>query len=142
MEKLFSWKVLVSFCAVFIVTWVLLQAVSSLRLEDEAKLIGESIFCWQWPGENWQSKAEMTGAAIISKTNNDAVIKVNGKQKISAYAGEYTHSESGIKDDENEQNTAAKPLDNSSIRSETVDCSAVLTLYRRSGKWVLGRVEL
>lgn len=123
MEKLFSWKVLVSFCAVFVVTWVLLQAVTTMRLESEAKLIGDSIFLWQWPGENWQSQAEMTEASIISKGENDAVIKVTGKQKLTVH----------------EPGTS---LDNSSGKSETVDCSAVLTLYRQSGKWVLGRVEL
>ena len=123
MDKIFSWKVLVSFCAVFIVTWVLLQTVSTMRLESEAELIGSNIYSWNWPGANWQSQAEMTEASIIRKGDNDAVVKVSGKQKL----------------------TAGKPagvLDNSPPRSETVDCSAVLTLYRKSGKWVLGRVEL
>lgn len=123
MEKLFSWKVLVSFCAVFIVTWVLLQAVSNMRIESEAQLIGESLFSWYWPGENWESKAAMTEASILRKSDNDAIIKVSGKQVL----------------------TLRKPgdsLDNSPVRSETVDCSAVLTLYKQSGKWVLGRVEL
>lgn len=122
MEKVFSWKVLVSFCAVFIVSWVLLQTVSSMRLESEAQLIGDTIFNWEWPGE-CESKAEMTQAAIIKKGENDAVIKVSGKQIL-------TTPEAG------------QSLDNSPGRSETVDCSATLTLYKKSGKWVLGRVEL
>lgn len=120
MDRLFSWKVLVSFCAVFIVTWIALQTVSNMRLETEAQMIGEGIFSWSWPGENWESTAQIKEASIIRKSDNDAVIKVSGKQQI----------------------TAGKPLDNSRTQSQTVDCSAVLTLYRKSGKWVLGRVEL
>jgi hypothetical protein len=123
MEKVFSWKVLVSFCAVFIVTWILLQTVSTMRLESEAELIGSSLYCWNWPGSEWHSQAEMTEASIIRKGDNDAVVKVSGKQILTA-------------------GNRASSLDNSQSRSETVDCSAVLTLYRKSGKWVLGRVEL
>ncbi|MBX9688581.1 MAG: hypothetical protein K2X27_17865 [Candidatus Obscuribacterales bacterium] len=123
MDKIFSWKVLVSFCAVFIVTWIALQAVSNMRLESEAQMIGNAIFSWNWPDENWQSRAEMLEASILRKSDNDAVIKISGKQIISS-------PEDG------------ESLDNASSRSETVDCSAVLTLYKQSGRWVLGRVEL
>lgn len=123
MEKIFSWKVLVSFCGVFIVTWAALQTVSNMRLESEAQLIGDNIFSWSWPGANWQSKAEMTEASIIRKGDNDAVIKVSGKQTLTIHE-------------------PADSLDNSTGRSETVDCSAVLTLYRHGGKWELGKVEL
>ena len=123
MEKLFSWKVLVSFCTVFVVSWIALQTVSNMRLEGEAELIGADIFCWNWPGENWQSRAQMTEASIISKSANDAVIKVSGKQQIIA-------------------RPPGKALDNLSGQSQTVDCSAILTLYRKSNRWVLGRAEL
>ncbi len=123
MEKIFSWKVLVSFCAVFILAWVALQTVSNMRLEEEAKIIGSNIFFWEWPGENWKSQAEITTATVIKKSDNDAVIKISGKQLL-------TVSEPGTS------------LDNSSTESQTVDCTAVLTLYRQSGNWVLGRVEL
>ena len=123
MEKVFSWKVLVAFCTIFIVSWVALQTVSNMRLEGEAELIGDKIFNWQWPDATWQSKAEMTQASIIRKSDNDAVIKVTGKQIL-------TTTDPG------------QSLDNPSGNTETVECSAVLTLYKQSGKWVLGRVEL
>ena len=125
LEKLFSWKVLVAFCALFIVTWILLQTVQNMRLENEAQMIGDRIFSWSWPDQNWnwQSRGEITEASILRKSDNDAVIKVTGKQII-------TELQPG------------QTLDNSSGRSETVDCSATLTLYRKSNKWVLGRVEL
>jgi hypothetical protein len=123
MEKLFSWKVLVSFCAVFIVTWIMLQVVSNMRLESEAVMYGNAVFSWSWPGENWESRGDMTEASIIRKSDNDAVIKVSGKQQITA-------------------SIRGEALDNSPAQSQTVDCTAVLTLYRNRGKWVLGRVEL
>jgi len=123
MEKFFSWKILVSFCAVFIVTWVALQTVSTMRLQGEAELLATRIFSWDWPDQNWRSTVEITDASIVHKGDNDAVIKVAGKQKIMP-------------------GNDKQSLDNSAVKSETVDCSAVLTLYRKSGKWVLGRVEL
>lgn len=128
MEKIFSWKVLVGFCAVFLVSWIMLQIVSNWRLEAEAQILGEGVFSWAWPGENWESKAQITEVSIVRKSDYDAIIKVSGKQVL-------TVREPG------------ESLDNSPGRSETVDCSAVLTLYKQSDKesgdkWVLGRVEL
>lgn len=123
MEKLFSWKVLVSFCTVFLLSWILLQTVSNMRLEAEAQLIGESLFAWSWPSQSWQSKAEITQASIVRKSDNDAIIKISGKQTISSPE-------------------APGALDNSPTQPQTVDCSATLTLYKESGKWILGRVEL
>lgn len=125
MEKLFSWKVLVSFCALFIVTYIMLQTVSNMRLESEAQMIGDGIFSWNWPDANWdwQSRGQITEASIVRKSDNDAVIKVTGKQIIT-------------------ERQPGQSLDNSAGRSETVDCSATLTLYRKSNKWVLGRVDL
>ncbi len=94
--------------------------VSTMRLENEAELIGDSVFSWDWPGD-WTSRAEMTKASIIRKTDNDAVIKVSGKQQLSMH------------------DPSSAP--NSNAKSETLDCSAILTLYRDHGKWALGRVE-
>ncbi len=93
-----------------------------MRLENEAELIGDTVFNWNWPGGEWASRAEMNQASIIRKTDNDAIIRVSGKQKLSMH-----------------DPVEAKGHDD---KTETVDCSATLTLYRQSGKWVLGRVEL
>lgn len=140
MEKVFSWPVLVSICAVFIVVWISLQAVTTMRLEAEASMIGDRIFSWSWPAENLQSRAEITEASIIHKGDNDAVVKVSGKQTLIVSS----NSDSAGKADEapGQEKPGEKPLDLAGNRSETVECSAVLTLYRQSGKWVLGRVEL
>ncbi len=90
-----------------------------MRLENEAELIGDAIFSWDWPGD-WKSTGEMTKATIIRKTDKDAIIKVSGKQTLNLL-------------DSKQQNPNGK--------SETVDCSALLTLYLQNGRWVLGRVE-
>jgi len=132
MDKVFSWPVLVGICGVFLAVWVALQFLSTMRLQEEAKEIGVSVYSWNWPGENWQSSAEMTQAEIVHRTDNDAVVKVSGKQTLKASGGE---------------KNSGNPLDISKQRSETVDCSVTLTLYRQGTgqagyQWVLGRVEL
>lgn len=126
MEKVFSWPVLVTICGIFIAVWIALQAVSTMRLEAEAQMLGAKIFSWNWPGENWQSRAEITETSIIRKGDNDAVIRIKGKQHVSLV----------------DEKSGGKALDIKEQSSETVDCTAVLTLYKMSGKWVLGRVEL
>ncbi|MBX9571826.1 MAG: hypothetical protein K2X77_23235 [Candidatus Obscuribacterales bacterium] len=132
MDKVFSWPVLVGICGVFLAVWVALQFLSTMRLQEEAKEIGVSVYSWNWPGENWQSSAEMTQAEIVHRTDNDAVVKVSGKQTLKTSGGE---------------KNSGNPLDISKQRSETVDCSVTLTLYRQGTgqagyQWVLGRVEL
>lgn len=124
MEKVFQGgKWFVIFCAVFILVWFAQQTVSSMRLEDEAKEIGRGIFTWFWPAENCQSEAEITEASIISKNDNDAVIKIKGKQVLLRY-------------------NPASSLDRKNARQQTMDCSALLTLYRQNNRWILGRLEL
>ena len=121
MEKIFNPKILVIFCAIFIVVWVMLQTFSNMRIEAEAQLIGDTIFNWEWP-EECRSNVQIEKASIIKKSDNDAVVKVSGKQILTPLS-------------------RVDPLDNSSPRSQTVDCSATLTLYKKSDHWVLGRVE-
>lgn len=130
MDKVFSWPVLVGICGVFLLVWISLQFLSAMRLQEEAKLIAGDIYSWSWPGD-WQSTGEMTDAAIVRRTDNDAVVKVSGKQTLK-FKG---------------NNPGEKSIDSASGRSETVDCSVTLTLYRQGTKqagykWVLGRVEL
>lgn len=122
MEKIFSWPVLVTICAIFIVTWISLQAVSNMRVQAKAQLFGDRIFSWNWPAESLQSRAEITEASIVKKSDNDAVVKISGKQILAPYQ-------------------PGDSLDNSPKGSQTVDCAAVLTLYRMNNDWELGRVE-
>ena len=122
MEKIFSWPVLVSFCAIFIVCWVALQSVSNMRVEAKAQFFGDKIFSWNWPDEKMQSRGEITEASIVKKSDNDAIVKISGKQVLTV-------------------NPGTDSLDNSPGKTETVDCAAVLTLYRKNNDWELGRVE-
>lgn len=124
LEKLFlSSKWFVVFCALFIVVWLALQVVSNMRLENESQIIGNNLFSWTWPERSWESRGDITKVSILQKTDNDAVVEVIGKQTL-------------LKPPETAR------LDREAQQSETVDCSAKLTLYRRNNKWVLGRVEL
>lgn len=135
MDKIFSWPVLVGICGTFLVVWISLQFLSTMRLQEEAKDIGDRVFSWEWPGQDWQSSAKMTEAEIVRRTDNDAVVRVSGKQTLTN------------KTIDGAENNSANPVDISKQRSETVDCSVTLTLYRQGTgqagyQWVLGRVEL
>jgi hypothetical protein len=119
MEKIFQPnKWFVGFCAMLILVFVLLQVVQYARLSDMAKIIGTDIFTWGWPDKNISSSCQITDAKVLSKTHTDAVVEIKGKQVLSAEE---------IKPD---------------TKSETTECSAVLTLYRVNDRWELGKVEL
>jgi hypothetical protein len=123
MENLFKpGKWLVLFCGLFVLLWGVLQYVSNARLKEEAERWGAIVFTWNWPGDQWSSRAEMTEASVLRKTDHDAVVRIKGKQYLTA----------GVPGDK---------LTN----SEAVDCAAVLTFYKRSvhdkDYWELGEVE-
>jgi hypothetical protein len=113
----------VGFCAVFIVIFAAMKFVSNMRVQAEAELLCEHIFNWNWPGVNWQSNAKVTGVEIVSRGDNDAVVKLTAKQEASVYK-------------------PGETLDISSRRSETDDCTATVTLYKLNNKWMIGSVEL
>ena len=125
MEKLFQpSKWLVLFCAVFLVVWGAAQYLLEGTLKEVAQHYAASIFTWDWPGDGWQSRVEITGTQVIRRTDHDAIVKVQGKQHL-------TQAQSDGK------------LDG----SEAVDCAAILTFYgKRNDKnvlqWQLGEVEL
>lgn len=117
MEKLFRPnKWFVGFCGLLIVVFVSLQYVSRMRLQSLAEAWGNEVYTWDWPARNLHSRATMTKAEVIKKTESDAVVKVTGTQTL---------EESG-----------AKPQ-----RSDT-ECGAVLNFYKTNNDWVLGKVEL
>lgn len=114
MEKFFRPnKYLVLFCALFILVCGLYQLVASLRLSDMAKTTGAEVFTWYWPAYHLRSQALITEAAILRKSEMDAVVKIKGNQTL-------------LSDDK----TRLSQLD------------AILTFYRASNHWVLGKVEL
>ena len=132
MENFFKpGKWLVLFCGVFVLLWGVLQYVSNARLKQEAQIAGQDIFTWAWPGDNWNSRAEITDASVVKKSENDAVVLVKGRQYLS-YLPPGAASTA--------PNAAASGGEN-----ETVDCSAKLTFYKMSVRnkdyWMLGKVE-
>lgn len=117
MENLFRpGKWLVLFCGIFLLLYAALQYVANARLKQEAEILGGQIFNWQWPGDNWTSHAQVMSADIIRRTDKDAVVQVKAKQTLQM----------------------AK-------QSETDDCTATLTFYKRSVQnkdyWQLGEVQ-
>ncbi len=127
MENLFRpGKWLVLFCGVFVLLWGVLQYVSNARLKEEASIVGNDIFTWAWPGDNWKSQGKITDADVVQKSTNDAVVKIKGKQTLTAFK-------------------PGRQLNEATGESETVDCSATLSFYRMSEKnkdyWMLGKVE-
>lgn len=127
MENLFRpGKWLVLFCGVFVLLWAVLQYVSNQRLKEEASMTAERIFTWMWPGDNWQSKADIVTADVVQKGANDAVVKVKGKQTLTFFQ-------------------PGQSINESKGESETVECAATLSFYRMSVKnkdyWMLGKVD-
>jgi hypothetical protein len=126
MENLFRpGKWLVLFCGLFVLLWAVLQYVSNQRLKLVAQEAANDVFTWNWPGD-WRSSGEITEASVLKKDDHDAVVKVKGHQVL-------TFLTPGVKPDPTSQKT------------ETVDCSATLSFYRKSVNnkdyWVLGKVE-
>ena len=114
MEKLFQPnKWFVAFCALFIIVFGLFQYVGVLRLKDFGERIGTEIYTWNWPEEKMRSSVRITEVQVVKKDDNDAVLKVLGKQSL---------------------DTGASQND--------CDCSVQLTLYRQNNDWYLGKVEL
>lgn len=127
MEKLFrpnKWFVL--FCGSLIAVWLGLQYVSNARIEEAAKVLALEVFDWSWP-EKVSSKVEVTGVSILNKGENEAKVRVKGKQKFVRLVNE----DSQNKNDEG----------NSSAQIPPSESAVVLTLYRSNRNWVLGKVE-
>ena len=142
MENLFKpGKWLVLFCGVFVLLWGVLQYVSNARLKEEAQMVARDIFTWAWPRDNWRSRAEITDAAVVKKSENDAIVLVKGRQHLG-------YMPSGAVDaaaDAGKKGESATANVASNDSGETVDCAAKLTFYRMSVKnkdyWMLGKVE-
>ncbi len=120
MEKLFHPnKWFVAFCGLLIVVFFSLQYVSTLRLQSLAQAWGAQIFTWDWPGQELHSRAKITKAELVKKTESDAILKVTGTQTLER----------------------AGAADVAQQHTET-ECGALLTFYKSNNDWVLGKVEL
>lgn len=118
----FGWY-FVGFCALFIVVYGTLKVVSNMRVQEECRELSASIFNWKWPGQNWESKAELTDVEVVSKGDNDAVVKIKAKQTATAYK-------------------PGDEIDSTTGRSQTEECTATINLYKLNDQWIIGSVEL
>ncbi len=93
-----------------------------MRLCDMAKFAGSDVFTWYYPPSALHSQGNIEEAGILRRTETDATVQVKGKQTV-------------WQDSKNASNNIPQ-------KSETFSCAAILTLYRASNHWVLGKVEL
>ncbi|MBI1269671.1 hypothetical protein GC174_04480 [bacterium] len=129
MEKIFTpnrWFVL--FCGLLILVWGALRIVADVRLCEQAKLVGESIFTYSWPELSLRSEVESIKAQIVRRGSHDAVVTVTGTQVLS------DPLKSGIQ--------SGKEKTQSGQSASSAELNAVLTFYRSEDRWELGKVEL
>ncbi len=119
-EELFTpsrWFVM--FCGALVIVWLALQWVANMRLEEDARVVAKNVFDWQWPGNGWDSAAEITGVSVLQRTDTDAVVEVKGKQTLGV-------PQSGA----------------TGQKVETTDCAVKLSFYRTNKAWTLGAVDI
>jgi len=124
MESIFrpnKWFVM--FCALLIAVWGGYQTVANMRIANEAKLVGQDIFTWDWPDLGWSSRAQITDATVVRRSDTDAIVKIKGEQRMTS-------------------SRQSAPGQQEQQRPAVVNLNATLTFYRLSNDWVLGRVEL
>ncbi|PZM84615.1 MAG: hypothetical protein DKT66_08270 [Candidatus Melainabacteria bacterium] len=135
MEKLFRPnRIFVIFCLLLIIVWLGLQYVSNMRISEAARLEAAEVFDWKWPGRV-SSNVEITDVSVLSKSENEAKVRVKAKQTFTKLAGA-----NGTADQCDQQKTvsATQPAPDAASSSDT---ACVLTLYRSNRNWVLGKVE-
>jgi hypothetical protein len=153
MEKFFSFnKFFLFFCVVFILEWLLLQAVSYMRLTGMAKLDGERILSWSWPDKDIKSVVQIYDTKILKREPADAVVKVLARQAIQPInslaattatattatipetAGQTVNSRLASKPNVEQQKTDLTSQPSS-------QCTVTLTYYRTNYQWYLGKVD-
>jgi hypothetical protein len=135
MEKLFRPnRIFVIFCLLLIIVWLGLQYVSNMRISEAARLEAAEVFDWKWPGQV-SSNVEITDVSVLSKSENEAKVRVKAKQTFTKLAGA-----NGTADQGNQEKpvSATQPAPGAASSSDT---ACVLTLYRSNRNWVLGKVE-
>lgn len=117
MEKLFTpGKWFVAFCAIFVVVFVVRNYVRMSRIEAESKSYGETVFDWRYEPGRLKSTCEMLDAKVLKSDDNSATVEVSGKQHLS-------------------------DLDKAGP-DKTVECKAVVYIYRQDNHWQLGSIEV
>ncbi|MBS1993044.1 MAG: hypothetical protein JSS83_21155 [Cyanobacteria bacterium SZAS LIN-3] len=120
MDKLFTPnKYFVGFCAALVLIVFAWNYTRDQMLLEEAKEIGRQQAAWSWPSMGITTTIEDIDAKILKRTDNDAEIEVQGKQKIQA------------------------PADAQALAGSESNYKAILTLYKHGNSriWLLGKVE-
>lgn len=87
MEKIFTpnrW--FIGFCALLIVVVGALKIVGDMHIAEEAKLVAQGIFNFDWPELGIESRVQSINAHVISHSEHDAVVEVTGRQYIAKLA--------------------------------------------------------
>ncbi len=135
MEKLFRPnRIFVIFCLLLIIVWLGLQYVSNMRVSEAAKVEAEGVFDWKWPGQV-SSNVEITDVSVLSKSENEARVRVRAKQTFTKLADAEKEADQGNQEKSAKENQPAQGTASSG------DTACVLTLYRSNRNWVLGKVE-
>lgn len=116
--------IFLAFAVILALVLVAQQVVKNMHVQRAAEDYATQLFTWDWPDNNWQSQAQIIESNVVSRTDKDAVVKVRGSQILTTYK------------------PGVNPVDITSKRSETVDCTATLTFYKHNDHWELGKVEL
>ena len=134
MEKLFRPnRIFVIFCLLLIIVWLGLQYVSNMRVSEVARMEAAEVFDWKWPGQV-SSNVEITDVSVLSKSENEAKVRVKAKQTFTKLASAETANHC------NQEKSAPETQPTQGAASSS-DTACVLTLYRSNRNWVLGKVE-
>jgi len=137
MEKLFRPnRIFVIFCLLLIIVWLGLQYVSNMRVSEAARVEAAEVFDWKWPGQV-SSNAEITDVSVLSKSENEARVRVKAKQTFT----KLTAADYKEKSDQNNNEKSAPATQPAQGSASSSDTACVLTLYRSNRNWVLGKVE-
>jgi len=140
----------VGFCAVLVVAIFAAGYIRDQRILEQAKLIGLQEAQWSWPSQGVTTNVDDIQARILKRSENDAVVEIKGKQKISLQtpgAGNPINDRSsGQSKDQTNGQGKTQPVAGSESTSGSVsnsDFKAVLTLYKTGNSriWMLGKVE-
>ena len=126
MDKIFTFNNwFIGFCALLVVAVLGSNYIRDQRIMEQAKLIGRQDAEWTWAAQGISTTVDELDAKILKRTDNDAEVEVQGKQKIVMLT----------------PGNPALPLAGSS--PALTDYKAILTLYKNGNSkfWLLGKVE-
>jgi hypothetical protein len=96
-----------------LIVWLSLQFVIDERIKEQAATYASDLFTWDWAQLGAKSTFNGTSIKILKRSNSLAKVQVFGLQKLYKIGNTYTYN-----------------------------VSTVLSLYKMSGNWLLGKAEL